>query len=197
LLEAKQKALGESIGKQAPPLSFQDIKDSSSHELTEYRGKVILLNFWSSNCDLCTTELSDISYLQDEYKKAGLKVIFLGPPDYDTQQRFFKIHKISGLKVLIAGNIFTYSFLYCGPGIPTFILINRDGVIKDAWMGPPFGYDAIEKRINALIPRETNIFKSYNPRLVLISSIVLFCICLIVIGIIWNKKREKVTHPIA
>lgn len=177
--------LANSIEKQAPPLSFRDIKDSSLHKLSDYKSKVILLNFWSRGCKPCIDEMPDISHLQDEYEKAGLKVIFLGE-DIKTQNRFFKIQEISGMKAQI---IHDGSFLSIF-GTPTLILIDRDGIIKDVWMGA-IGYNAIEKRINALIPKEAKSFKVRNPKLVFLSSIGLIGICLIIIAIIWNKKSKK------
>jgi len=179
------RGLANSIGKQAPPLLFKDIIDRSSHELSDYKGKIVLLNFWSRSCKPCIDEMPDISYLQDEYEKAGLKVIFLGE-DIETQNRFFKIQEISGMK---AQGSNAGSFLHIF-GTPTLILIDRDGIIKDVWMGA-IGYDAMEKRINALIPRNAKSFRFHNPRLVLLSGVVLFGICLIVIAFIWNNKRKK------
>jgi thiol-disulfide isomerase/thioredoxin len=179
------RGLANSIGKQAPPLLFIDITNRSSHELSNFKGKIVLLNFWSRSCKPCIDEMPDISYLQDEYEKAGLKVIFLGE-DIETQNRFFKNQEISGMKAqVIDDNSFLPIY-----GDPTLILIDRDGTIKDIWMGS-IGYDSMEKRINALIPKEFISFRFHNPRLVLLSSIVLFGLCLIVIAFVWNKKRKK------
>jgi thiol-disulfide isomerase/thioredoxin len=186
LTKAIQLTIDESIGKKAPPLYLQDIQDNSSHELSDYSDKVILLNFWARGCIPCMAELPDIGYLQDEYEKAGLKVIFVSREDTDSQHRFFRIHEVSGMKAKISGN---YSFLYC-LGTPEFILIDSNGTIKDVWMGA-IGYDAMEKRINAIIPRDAKSFKLHNPRLVLLSSVGLFGVCLIIISIVWNKKKKK------
>jgi cytochrome c biogenesis protein CcmG, thiol:disulfide interchange protein DsbE len=184
--KAIQLAIDESIGKQAPPLFLQDIADSNSHELSDYKGKVVLLNFWTRGCVQCVAELPDIGYLQDEYEKTGLKVIFASREDYDAQHRYFKIHEVSGMKTKIYGN---YPYLY-DLGFPKFILVDRNGIIKEAWFGA-IGYDAMEKRINSLVPKETKSFKLRNPRLVLFSSVVFFGLCLILVGVIWNIKRKK------
>lgn len=188
LTEKFQTIIKESMGKQAPPLYFQDIKDSSTHQLIEYSGKVLLLNFWSPSCKPCIEEMPDISYLQEEYEKAGLVVIYLDG-DFETQNRFFKIHEISGLKATRSADFTEFPSIY-NFGTPLLILIDRDGKVKDCWAGV-IGYDAIEKRINKLIPIEEKSFKFRNPGLVLLSSITLVGLCMILITIIWNKKRIK------
>jgi len=190
LLKAYQTILSESIGKQAPALSFQDMKDSSSHDLLEFKGKVILLVFGGRGCQGCIAEMPDISYLQDEYEKVGLRVIFLGN-DLD---HFIKDYNISGINAHISGDVFNYSFLYRPIGVPTLILIDRIGIVKDAWQRP-IGYNAMEKKINSLIPKETKSFKLRNPKRVLFSIIGIFGICLIVIAIVWNKKKPPNQAP--
>jgi len=185
-LKAYQTILSESIGKQAPAFSFQDMKDSSSHELSEFKGKVVLLVFGGRGCQGCIAEMPDISYLQDEYEKGGLRVIFLGN-DLD---HFIKDYNISGINAHISDDTINILSLYNSIGVPTLILIDGNGIIKDAWQGP-IGYDAMEKKINSLIPKEAKSFRFRNPRLVLFSSMISIGLCLIVVGVIGNKKRIK------
>jgi Peroxiredoxin len=141
----------ESIGNQAPDLIFQTITDHNSHRISEYTGKVVLLNFWSRNCSGCRQEMPDISRLQDDYDYAGLKVLYLASLDFESQSHFFDAYKISGTKCFVDNeNLHKPYQLF---GLPMTILIDRSGFIKDGWFGS-IGYDSTEMRVNKLIPHE-------------------------------------------
>ena len=69
-------------GGAAPPLSLRDL-DGKEHRLADYKGKVVVLNFWATWCDPCRDEMPAMQRLQD--KLAGKLVVLAvdygeGPP---------------------------------------------------------------------------------------------------------------------
>ena len=69
-------------GGATPSLSLRDI-DGKEHKLADYKGKVVLLNFWATWCDPCREEMPAMQRLQD--KLAGKLVVLAvnygeGPP---------------------------------------------------------------------------------------------------------------------
>lgn len=65
-----------------PPLALRDL-DGKEHKLADYKGKVVVLNFWATWCDPCREEMPAMQRLQD--KLAGKVVILAvdygeGPP---------------------------------------------------------------------------------------------------------------------
>jgi len=65
-----------------PTLSLRDV-DGKEHKLADYKGKVVLLNFWATWCDPCREEMPAMQRLQD--KLAGKLVVLAvnygeGPP---------------------------------------------------------------------------------------------------------------------
>ena len=69
-------------GGATPPLSLRDV-DGKEHRLADYKGKVVLLNFWATWCDPCREEMPAMQRLQD--KLAGKLVVVAvnygeGPP---------------------------------------------------------------------------------------------------------------------
>jgi thiol-disulfide isomerase/thioredoxin len=69
-------------GGATPPLALRDL-EGKEHKLADYKGKVVVLNFWATWCDPCREEMPAMQRLQD--KHAGKLVILAvdygeGPP---------------------------------------------------------------------------------------------------------------------
>jgi thiol-disulfide isomerase/thioredoxin len=143
--------LQQIIGTKAPFTPFQNIVDQSADSLSHYSGQVVLVNFWNRSCAPCIKEMPEISSLQDDYYQAGLRIVLIAPNDFETLGRFFAIHKTSAIKAMASPWAFSTPFRLLSGFNPTFVLIDRDGFIKDAWSGA-IGYHAMEERINRLIP---------------------------------------------
>ncbi len=63
-------------GKQAPRLQqIKDWKNGGPLELTDLKGKVVLLDFWHYRCPPCLAAMPELMKLHDEYKDRGLVVI--------------------------------------------------------------------------------------------------------------------------
>src|SRR5687767_1914667 len=58
----------------APSLVLKDIQ-GRTFRLNDYRGKVVLLNFWATWCPPCRAEIPELVKWQREYKEIGLQVI--------------------------------------------------------------------------------------------------------------------------
>lgn len=76
--EEKQKEK-ESVSKESEFLAFS-VKDQygKEHNLSEYQGKVVLLNFWTTWCTYCKQEMPDLQSLYEEFGKNEGEVIILG-----------------------------------------------------------------------------------------------------------------------
>ncbi len=102
--------------------------------LSEYRGKVVLLDFWATWCDPCREEIPHFVELQNEYRDRGLQIVGVsmddGPePVRDFYQRFKMNYPV------VMGNA-TTGELYGGVlGLPIAFLIDRDGRIYSKHIG--------------------------------------------------------------
>jgi thiol-disulfide isomerase/thioredoxin len=65
----------------APDVTFTTLygKAIKMHDL---RGKVVLVNFWATDCVTCNNEMPDLVHLYDDYKNKGFEVIAIAMP-YD------------------------------------------------------------------------------------------------------------------
>lgn len=62
---------------------FTLIGDGTSHEIDDFRGRVLLINFWATWCQPCITELHELDQLQRDYRDQGLVVVTVSdePPE--------------------------------------------------------------------------------------------------------------------
>ena len=63
------------IGKKAPDISLKDTKNRV-HSLPDYRGKIVLLNFWADLCAGCRAEMSKLQVFLDLYNSKNTKVVY-------------------------------------------------------------------------------------------------------------------------
>ena len=115
--------------------------------LSDLRGSVVVLDFWATWCGPCRQELPIVEKLRTEF--AG-KVQFLGINDEDkgTVAGFLKKYDYQ-LSVLMDSRRDVHR-QYGISGIPTVIVIDRGGVIRQHYVGGP-SEDALRKAINAAL----------------------------------------------
>ncbi|HWN11451.1 MAG TPA: TlpA disulfide reductase family protein [Pyrinomonadaceae bacterium] len=113
-----------------PDLSLKDIKGRQLR-LSDYRGKVVLINFWATWCPPCRAEVPYLVRLQRDYRSHGLRVIGItSPPQTFVEVRGFvrkaKINYPVALGTQQIKALFTPSEL-----LPMTIVIGRDGSVQD------------------------------------------------------------------
>ncbi|MBF0193074.1 MAG: TlpA family protein disulfide reductase [Magnetococcales bacterium] len=60
--------------KKAPDLMLTDI-DGKHHDITNYRGKVVLVNFWATWCPPCRSEMPSMQRVWDKFKDKGFVIL--------------------------------------------------------------------------------------------------------------------------
>ena len=110
--------------------------ESKSHQLSDFTGKYILLDFWSIACYPCVMSLPELRKLSARYQNE-LNVIGL---NLDTKKKFWaessKRDSITWINLSDGKGMFGgASYAYGINGFPTYILINKKGIIVERWMG--------------------------------------------------------------
>jgi peroxiredoxin len=130
-----------SIGRPAPDFTVRDSERSAT--LSEFRGKIVVLNFWASWCPPCVEELPSLVQLQKQLQDKNVTVIGISvdedPNDY---HKFLKDHGVDFLTVREGGNKTGTGVLsptanqYGTFKIPETYIIDRKGIIRRKFIGP-------------------------------------------------------------
>jgi len=108
-------------------LSFLDA-DKKQVNLDDYRGKLVLLNFWASWCAPCKEEMPSLDSLQSNKDLNNLQIfpINVGQDSEKKAKDFFEELDIKTLNIYFDTTI-TLAKKFQLRGIPTTILISKDG----------------------------------------------------------------------
>lgn len=115
------------IGSPAPDFTIQD----SEHKVTlsDFRGQVVVLNFWASWCPPCVEETPSLVQLQNRMKDKGVRVVGVSwDEDSGAYHDFLKAHQIDFLTVRDAAE--RTGSLYGTIKIPETYIIDRKGIVR-------------------------------------------------------------------
>jgi cytochrome c biogenesis protein CcmG/thiol:disulfide interchange protein DsbE len=116
----------------APDFNLTDIH-GKPFRLSDYKGKVIILDFWATWCPPCKAEIPFFIELEKQYGKDGLAVLGAALDDPGKVKNFYKAHAMN-YPVAVADQ--ELSMVYGGiQGIPTTFVIDRDGYIREKFVG--------------------------------------------------------------
>ena len=98
-------------------------------DLNDFKGNLILLNFWATWCAPCKEEMPSLDLLKEQ-KKLDKLIIFpinVGQDNLENSSKFFEDLEIKNLKIYFDTPI-TLAKKFGLRGIPTSILFNKDGL---------------------------------------------------------------------
>ena len=106
---------------------FLDIKQKNVN-LGDFRGKLIILNFWATWCAPCKEEMPSLDELQSNTKLNNLKIfpINIGQEEISKSESFFKELNIKNLDIYIDAPV-TLAKKFSLRGVPTTIIFNKEG----------------------------------------------------------------------
>jgi len=124
-LESETK-LNSRLNKAAPEFAFTGL-DGKLYSLSDLKGKIVVLNFWFTQCGGCIAEMADLNELKQNYN--GKDVVFLGITFDDKSKinTFLAKHKFDYTILPNARKACLDYYIY---DYPTSIVIDRNGIVK-------------------------------------------------------------------
>ena len=106
---------------------FMDINQKNVN-LDDFKGKLIILNFWATWCAPCKEEMPSLDKLQKNTKLDNIKIfpINIGQEDISKSESFFKELNIQNLEIYLDAPI-TLAKKFSLRGVPTTIIFNKEG----------------------------------------------------------------------
>lgn len=121
------------IGSKAPDFSVQD--SDRKVTLSQFRGQVVVLNFWATWCPPCIEETPSLVRMQARLKDKGVVVVAVSIDEDDAAyHKFLKDYGVN--MVTVRDQARKASSLYGTFGWPETYIIDRSGVIRRKFIGP-------------------------------------------------------------
>lgn len=134
-----------SVGDTVPGYEYVDA-DGVKHYLSELRGKWLLLDFWSLGCGPCAGAAKELRQLSDEIGGKNLQLVSISVDGEEGWKEASELHRITWTNwrdpMGLAGSIRAYN----QNGIPVFVLVDPEGIIKDIQLGH---YDGLLRKLTA------------------------------------------------
>jgi peroxiredoxin len=112
--------------------------DGVRHSLADWKGKVIMLNFWATWCSPCLYEIRDLVAFQERYNARGLQIIGLGLDDEKKLRNVQRTLEIN-YPVLVADPVENSGLMALWGNstgvVPYTVVIGRDGRVAYAHLG--------------------------------------------------------------
>lgn len=142
------------LGAPAPAFELKSL-DGKIVRPSDLKGKVILLNFWSTRCAPCTAEMPSLNRLYASLRKNGLEVCAVSIDPSDKPVREFVQEKKITFTVLMDSEKETYFDSYAAPSLPMTYLIDGGGVIRQTFSGPQeWDSSAMKEKLVQYLPKK-------------------------------------------
>jgi len=135
-----------------PPLQLADTA-GKVHRLSDYRGKVVLVNFWATWCTPCREEMPSIERLRQSMKGKPFAVLAVNLAEPEPRVRQFLQSMPLGFPVLLDADMkVTKSWKV--RQLPASFVVGPDGRIRYSYLGDlDWSRDAVRKTLLGLLPR--------------------------------------------
>ena len=139
---------GVEAGKRAPDFTLLTL-DSKVLTLSQFRGKIVMVNFWQASCSACKDEMPYLQAIYQEWPRDKLEILAISVGDRAAFVRSFVDREGLTMPALLDSDE-AVSEIYQISRFPTTFFINADGIIKGIKEGRFTSQFEIEDMLNSL-----------------------------------------------
>ena len=124
------------VGKEAPDFQLPDLNEKQLR-LSDYRGKVVFLNFWATWCKPCREEMPSMEVLYKNFEKDGLVILAVSIDRVTTKKEIPPF--VKGLNLTFPVLVDSWGQTdkrYKLMGVPETYIIDQQGVLREKVIGP-------------------------------------------------------------
>jgi cytochrome c biogenesis protein CcmG, thiol:disulfide interchange protein DsbE len=130
--QLQDELVGVDVGTVAPAFAGHTIDGTKRlKQLSEYKGKVVLLNVWATWCEPCRKEMPSIQALHESYGPQGLHVVALSIDDPGKEREIKQF--LTDFKLtfeVLHDSVQAVQAAYQTTGVPETFVIGKDGTIR-------------------------------------------------------------------
>jgi len=141
--------IGVNVDNKAPDFTLEDSKGNKV-KLSDFRGKVVFMNFWASWCPFCVDEMPDIQRVAKEFNDIVVLFVNRGEKKSITQNYLDRTLPVRITYPILWDPVETVSKVYILFGMPVSYIIDKDGIIKDRKFGS-LTEDEIREKLKAVV----------------------------------------------
>lgn len=124
------------VGKVAPDFKLPDLEDKQVR-LSDFRGKVVFLNFWATWCKPCKEEMPSMEVLYKNFERDGLVVLAVSIDRVTTKKDIPPFVKSLNLTFPILVDSWGQTDKrYKLTGVPETYIIDQQGILREKIIGP-------------------------------------------------------------
>lgn len=133
------------------PLPAGDLNmlDGSTKSFADYRGKILVINFWYINCGPCIAEMPYLNDLVDKYSNEDIQFLALSFDSKTDIKNFLQRTEFKYEQGSIS-RAFMYDFTPVSPG---HFIVDEEGIIRDILIGAPRQTSIIYQRLISVIEK--------------------------------------------
>ena len=132
-----------SPGDKAPEFTLKNVQDGKQVSLADFKGKVLLIDFWATWCGPCKKVMPHYDKLLKENRERGLVVLAISIDKSERKLKRFVDRKPTTFPMLHDPKK-TVATKYGAFRIPTTLLVDRNGIVRSKFFG---GGDKVEEAL--------------------------------------------------
>ena len=148
------------VGDQMVDGDLYDMK-GNLHHLSEFKGKYIMLDFWSQGCGPCLQSLPELKEVSEMYKDS-LEIVSISMDTKESWSDFVERKGLTGNQWNeFAKGTTGLAAVYQVKGIPRYVMISPEGIVVAMWSG--YGPGSIKEKVQSWLQSDTPKAETEKP----------------------------------